>query len=66
MTCVFCKREMRSEERFGCGPLDWDKVAGICPECWDASTADPCESCETPCEDGFGCQEEAKWIRPSP
>ncbi len=39
-TCVACRRAMRPDEKFGRGPLDWDRGGRLCPECWDKFTAE--------------------------
>lgn len=43
--CIQCHREPREGETFGPHAEGWD-FTGICPECWDAITAEPDEDDE--------------------
>jgi hypothetical protein len=40
VACRFCQRGPRTGERYGPGADQWD-FTGICPECWNATMAEP-------------------------
>jgi len=56
--CLFCKRQPRPGETYGTHAEGWD-YTNICPECWDAETAeddelpeDAMRTCREPLFDG--------------